>query len=166
MIILQIIAMLLLVPLTLLTLLIFNVYVTHWLYQLFAVFFMMIYSLLWGLVFLHFNVAVGIFMLMLMVYIIRMSCLARRLYSKKMMKYPAVRGRIKSRENKLRMTFLVPLSFLKIIKLLPDALNRELSRKTGLDIELSQLVDKILEHSKGTLIDIKSGNEEVYIEIK
>lgn len=167
MIIFQIIAGLLLIPLTALLFILFNLYLINRIYLLFISFFFFIYAALCGLVFLNFSIAAWVFMILVILYVIRMSYLATKLRAKNKGKnYPLVRGKISSREDKFHVIFLFPLSFLKIFKLMPNFISREIIRKTRLDIELSELVDLILDCCIGTQVDIASNDGNLFFEIK
>jgi hypothetical protein len=167
MIVLQILAGLLLVPLTALMLIIFNVYATNWVCFLIISFFNVIYACLCGLLFLHSCVIAWVFILLSLLYIMKMSRIPCKFFSNRnSKKYPSVRAKIKSKYCKLHITFLFPLAFLKIIKLLPNKVSRELSRKTGMDINIHDLVDVVLDASIGTRIDIQADDVEIYFEIQ
>ncbi len=163
MIILQIIAGIFLVPFTALIIILFNLYLIHWTYLLFILFLALLYSALWGLVFFTSGAAVWAFMILAILYIIRMRRLAARMHAKNNDKnYPLICGKISSKKDKVKVTFLFPLSFLKVLKLLPSII----SKKTVLSIEMHKLVDLIAIYSKGTLIDVTSDEVDVYIEVK
>lgn len=167
MIILQKLAAIVLIPLTGLLLILFNVYSRHWLYFLLIGFFVLIYSFFWGLVFVNSSIAAWVFMLFCILYVIRIGYLACKLSNKSSNKnYPLVKGKISSSKHKFYMIFFLHLGFLNIFTLFPNYISRKLSEKTKLNIEIPKLINLILVHSRGTRIEVNSDEADIYFEIQ
>lgn len=171
MILLQILAGIVLLPLTILMLLIFNLCLIQRIYLFFVASYVLVYASLFGFVFYDVGVAGWVFGLMSAFYVIRMCLLTRRLSNEKdrrnPRKYPVIQGNIniKSKKQKCRASFLFPLSFLGILKWLPKAASQELKKKTRLDMDISQLVDCIMIYSLGTHVEVISEDADIYLEI-
>lgn len=166
MIILQILAGILLVPFTAVLLILFNVYLKHWIYILCITCVALFYSLLCSLLFLHTSTIAWVFMLLTILYVIRMSYLDYHIQTQTNdNKHPLLRGKIKIK-NGLSMTLYFPLSFLSIFKLLPKSVSQKLTRQTKLNIEIPALINLIQEHSKGTRLEVITNETMVYFEIQ
>ncbi|EKD71301.1 MAG: hypothetical protein ACD_46C00220G0005 [uncultured bacterium] len=159
MIIFQLFVVILLLPLTLLMLVFFNLYLLHWGSLLLISMFFLIYSVFWGLLFFNTSVIVFVFVSLAILYFIRM----RYLTAEK--NYPHVRGDIKIKKYKFHIAFLFPLSFLKIFNLVPG-LSKKIAKKTGYDIDMPNLMDFIMSHCAGTRIDITNNETEIQFEIQ
>lgn len=167
MILFQILALILLVPLTVAMLIIFNVYLLQWFYLLLIVCFALLYSFLCGLVFFHFNTAVCVFMILVVLYIARMSYLSYTIKDDNQdNRYPSLRGKIKAKICPFLLVFVFPLSFLRVFKLLPDAVNRKFRKKIGMDITMSAFVDLIVNSGRGMCVEIARDGTEIFLEIK
>lgn len=162
----QIIASILLVPLTLLMLLLFNVYLMHRVCLLFILLFGLIYSYLWCLVFLNPKATLWVLMVLTIFYIIRMIFLTYKVRSKNNSNTPFVRANIKSKKDKFHIIFLFPLSFLNIFKLLPRFIRREITIKTRQNIEINEFMELILACSIGTRIEVVDDENDIYFEIQ
>ena len=167
MIIFQILAGILLLPLTILMLILFHVYLVNWIYLIFIALFVLIYAALCSLLFHSFSAGLAVFIILTCFYLLRMAYLAYWFHAKVHSKnYPALRGRIKSKNYFLRAIFFFPLSFLVIFKLLPNAINQELTKQIGHEIDLAQLIDLILENCMGTRIEVNCEQLEIYFDIQ
>jgi len=167
MIIFQILAGILLIPLAIVALIIFNLYLINWIYLLFILIFAAIFSGLCGLVFYSFNVAVWVFTVFTILYTIQMIYLVVKLPAKDNEgSYPLIRGRIWSREDKLFIAFLFPLSFLKIIKLMPTSISKKIAKQTRLGIAVPELIELIFKSCRGTYVNIKTEDADIFFEIK
>lgn len=114
---------------------------------------------------LHIGILGWMFMILVILYTIRMKYLGYSLCNKaKSKSYPVVRGKITSKKENFRLIFFFPLAFLNIFKLLSSWANKELAVKTGL--EMGELVDLILSNSIGTLIEITDDEADIYFEIQ
>lgn len=161
MIFLQLLAGIGLIPLTVLLMLMFNVYLFNWAYLSFVVVSFLIYAILWGFAFVGFGMAIILFLALLIFYSFRMRRLSRIRCA-----FMALRGSIKSKYLRHRTTFIIPLSILNILKWLPKSASQELSRKTGLDYDIPHLVDRIVISSIGTYVEIIDKDVTIFFEIK
>lgn len=165
MIILQILALLILIPFTALLIIPFNIYLMQWMYLILVTIIGMLYAALCGLVFHNFHGAIFIFIMLTIVYVIRMGSLAAKIKMQPHINYPIVRGKIKNKKSIFNATFLCPLSILKILKLMPNCINKAIARNTGLDIQLSDVVDQVLDRCRGTRIEIANDEIDILFEI-
>ena len=149
-----------------LLLILFNLYLKNWIYLSLITVFILIYTALFSFAFLSTKGAIIFLLILISLYIIRMKSLAARYVKDNDSNYPVIKGKFRGKHFKFRTTFFFPLAFLKILKLIPKSINREISKEIGLGIELSKLIDLILEHSKGTKIDITNEELELYFEIQ
>lgn len=167
MILFQIIAGILLIFLSALILILFNIYLIHWIYLLIVAAVAFIYSILWSVVFQDVSTTAWVFITLAILYMIRMHHLVSRLHGKVNGKnYPLVRGKIRSKKFKFYIVFLFPLSFLNILKLLPRFIIKELSRNTGLNIDIPKIISLILDYSIGTRIELRNNEADIYFEIQ
>lgn len=162
MIIFQILGFILLIPLTALMLLIFNVYTTQKIYLGAITIFGILYSALCGFVLQNFNVIFWVCSILTLLYIIRMRKITTQVHAKKT-GYSFVRGAI--RIPYFDMDFIFPLSFLKVLKWVPNVISKKISKKIGSEIIFFNLVDLFLSSCIGTQIDVKSDVAEIYFEI-
>jgi len=149
-----------------LLLILFNLYLNNWIYLSFITAFILIYTALFSFAFLSTKGTILFFTILVALYVIRMKLLATRYTKDNYSNYPVIKGKFRGKKFKFHTTFIFPLSFLKIIKLMPKKFNREISKEIGLDIEFSKLIGLILEHSKGTKVDITNEKADLYFEIK
>jgi len=167
MIVLQLLAIILLIPLTILMLVIFNVCCTYLGYLLFVSLYMILYALTCALVFMNVNAAIWCGMSLFILYFFRMTVLVYQLnINKKENHYPVLRARFKTNIFNLYAILLFPFSFLSIVKILPDSITKKLSIKTGLNMHLSEWVSLVLDSSRGTLIEISHEDTYTYISIE
>lgn len=164
MILLDIAAAVLLIPLTLFMMILFNVYVQHWLYWAGITLFGWFYAVYFAWI-VNAN-STGVFILLIILYVIRMKYLAYQLHTRSD-HYPVLQGQFKNRNIRLHMGFYFPLAFLNLLKLLPTRIiNRELTRQLGSEIEITHLIDLVLDHSKGARIEINHEQIDFCIEIQ
>jgi hypothetical protein len=64
------------------------------------------------------------------------------------------------------MKLLIPLSCLSRLKLLPAAVSRKLLKQRGIKLELPQLIDFVINHSRNAKIEIMTDEAQIYLEIK
>lgn len=167
MIILQLLALVTLIPLTVLMLVVFNIYLNHWVYLLFISLFGLGYATLCGFVFLSSNLGCGIFMVLAIFYLHRMRHLGKRLKARtKKEAYLAIRGSLNSKKHRLNLHFHFPLSCLNIFKWLPKRLNTAISEDLGLGIEITNLVDQLIGQSRGTLIEVNNEETSLVLEVQ
>lgn len=157
MIILQILAFLTLIPLTALMLLVFNLYLNHWLYLFFVASFGLGYSALWGLVFQSLSVVIVVYIALSLFYFLRMRSLRKP-------KYLRVKGDFRSKNHCLQ--FYIPLSCLNIFKWFPKKLNREISKDLHLEVDISCWVDQLIGHARGTVIVVQNEAIRLSLEIQ
>lgn len=167
MIVLQILAGIALVPLTLAMLLAFNFYIRHWIWQLGVIGFLLLYACIIALVFLYTPVAFWAMAIITAIYCLRMRQIALRLKKKKGGKaHPIVKGDIIFHHVKIRTDFAFPLSFLNIARLTPGVINKKLSKRSGLEITLGKLIPLILRKGKGTEVSVSTRQADIYFEIQ
>jgi len=167
MLFLQFIAAIVLIPLGLLMVVIFNVYLTNWIYLACITVFAAIFSLVFGLAFASMATAICIFFLMIIFYVLRMRYLAQQFYSKYNNKsYRALKGKIKSKNFNWRAELYFPLQFLHLLRLLPQSMSQRLMEKTNINIEIPELVDRVLFYSLGTQIEIVNDKIDLYLEVQ
>lgn len=160
MIILQILAGLLLLPLTLLMFIAFNIYCTNGGYVLLLGVFLGIYALLWSTLFAHTTSTFSIFIFLFCLYVIRMMYLA---YIMPLHNYPFITGTIKSKYASYRTVFLIPLSFLNMLKWLPAYIQDAFYAHTK--FRIPDLINLIFAHSKKTKFQLTHKEIDVSIEI-
>lgn len=145
----------------------FNLYVLNWLYLLAAGAFILIYSGLIGFVFFNFTVSIFSFLFISTLYVIRMIHLNKKInLKKKGVSYPIVQGMFKSKEDKIHLGFIFPLSFLNILKKLPKCLNEEINKQMKLDVPFPTLIAQLQESSIGTKIEVTSTDASLYFVIE
>jgi|GEM_PF-4358959 hypothetical protein len=160
MILLQMLAVIMLVPFTLVMVILFNIYLLHWLYLSFITLAGFLYASLFAFT-LNTNISIT-FLILVMLYAIRMNYLVYRLCAKSADNpYPVLYGNIASQRYKLHFAFYFPLTFFNLIKLLPDSVCREITQKNGLSFELADLLDLVLKQSTGTRIDINNNHTNI-----
>lgn len=153
MIILQILAALCLIPFTCLLPITFYVYCMHWGYVLIAFSFLFSYAALCAIL-LQAPVTLPTFLVLIYLWAVRMIYLARAVPRKN---YRLLEGTIKSSRNAFSSLFIViPLSFIRILKILPI--------KT--DLPINKFVDLILTQSIGTKFEIQADEVDICFEIK
>ncbi|GEM_PF-7086126 len=164
MILLQILAFLLFFPMTLILFFLFYIYALNWKGFAIITAFGVMYSLVFGLIFLNMNVAIFIFLILAISYLFRLKCLSNKI--RRDTTYPNVWLQIKNKKEKIKINFILQLSLLKIIKWLPAVISKQISEKLNLHITLPELVELFLKDSSGTKIEIVTEDVSVYFEIK
>lgn len=154
----QILAGLLLVPLTIVVLLLLNIYVNRLGYILFLQVFAAVYALLWNVI-IPGSVTI-VFAVLVSLYLIRAFLVSRSLKNKIRAKN-VMRCRVRDVKKKFYMFFTFPFSFLRFLKILPGAGNK----KVGHEITLANLVDVILQNSAGTKLEVSDRGVDLYFEI-
>lgn len=165
MIIFQLFALLILMPFTVLLIIPFNIYLIQWLYLTLITIVGILYAGLCGVVFHNLNGAILIFCILSILYMIRMKHLASKFKNQPNINYPVARGKIKVKKNIFSITFLCPLSILKILKLMPNCLNEAIVRNTKLDVQLPDFIDQVLNRCRGTRIEITNEEIDILFEI-
>jgi hypothetical protein len=166
-IILQILAGIVLIPLTLALLLAFNFYIRHWIWQLGVIGFFLLYACIIALVFLNAAVAIGAVAIIIATYCLRMRYMAFRIKKKEVGRpYPIVKGDIIFHHVKFRTELAFPISFLNIARLTPGVVNRKLSKRSGLEINLGKLIPLILRKGKGTEVSVSTQQADIYFEFQ
>lgn len=150
-IIFQILIAILILPLTILLFLIFNIYRANWLGIIFISIFISFYAMLCGIVIHSWNAIAWIFVVLLILYICRSIYLRNHFRTKNIKDYPVIKSKIRI-TNWLQLNFNLALSFLKLVQWLPKFINQELSKVIGVNIGMVQLLESLLEHSRGTQI--------------
>jgi hypothetical protein len=164
---LQILAGIALIPLTLAMLLAFNFYIRHWIWRLGVIGFLLLYACIVALVFLNAIVAFWAMAIIAATYCLRMRHMALRIKKKKVGRaYPIIKGDIIFHHVKFRTDFVFPISFLNIARLAPGVLNRKLSKRSGLEINLGKLIPLILRKGKGTEVSVSTQQADIYFEIQ
>lgn len=164
MIILQLFAALVLFPFSILMLIVFNIYLTNWLYLILVTIFGTIYASLFGLLFQSMTTGICFFIILTVLYIVRMIYFAANYRVRdSSTNLHLVRGSIKC--IGMNLVLLFPLTFLKILKIFPASWSKEIVNKAGLDLEISSIVDLILNCSKGARVEVNSGGVYLYFEI-
>ncbi len=165
MIIVNLMAALLLIPLTVILIITFNVYSKHWMFLSALAIFVFLYTTLFGVLF-GSAAAVLLFMLIAILYVIRIKSLARHLQTRRGVNdYPLLRGAIHCKHMRLHMVLYFPLSFLRLCRFLPSAADKELKKKFGIQVGISELLELIARQSAGAHMEIKHEAFEVNFEI-
>ena len=119
-----------------------------------------------GLMFSSLHVAICVFLALVIFYALRMYYLSLTLKTTNTRKnYPVLRANIRIK-HKFHFILFFPLSFLKVIKLIPDALAKKIMSQARLKMGLSELVDLVIDSCKGTCIDITNDEADLFFEIK
>ncbi|HMA99344.1 MAG TPA: hypothetical protein VKS21_00015 [Spirochaetota bacterium] len=167
MIILQILAAIMLLPLTLVALLLLNLYVRHFLYLLAVTLYGILYASLAGLVFMSINAGCWTMIILTVLYIIRINYIARRIRHKpEPASYPVVRGDIHFRQSGLRVIFYLAIVFIRAARYTPDFISCRMQRRAGLDMEIPQLIELILNAAIGTSVKVDSKEADIFFEIQ
>lgn len=157
----------LLLPFSVLMLIVFNVYLRNWIYLAGVTVLALIYSLLFGMAFNSLLAVISVFVLLAVIYVVRMRYLARQFQSKYHNKsYRALKGRIKSKNFNWRAELYFPLQFLHLLRLLPHSVSQKLMEKTNLDIGIPELVDRVLFYSLSTQIEVVTEDVDMFFEVK
>jgi hypothetical protein len=162
MILLQILAFLLLIPMTLGLLLVFNIFLLNWTGISIILFFGVMYSLLFGLLFLSWNAAIIIFILLAIGYFLRIKSLSKKIHRI----HPVIRFILKDKKEKIKLDLMMQLSFLKILKLMPNSASIQLSEQLNLHIQIPELIELFLKGASGTRVDIVTDDVILFFEIQ
>lgn len=163
MIIFQILAGMALIPLTVIALIMFNLYVHHKGYILAIILFWFMYAGLCSVLFKNYHVALWSMAIFILMHTARIIYLVTRIKIKKVIKHPLIYGyiRIKDGKNNIYAVFHFSLSFLRIIKRIPGIAHQ----RVGQNLEIQKLVDLILDKSAGTRLDIIHKNMHACVEV-
>lgn len=165
--ILQFLSFLILLPLSVLMLVLFNIYTNHAVYFLLVTVFAALYAALWGLVFMSVIPIYVVFSAWLVLYVMRMSKLKKKYkFENRIFSTPILLGEIKLNPIKLKIKFIFPLSFFKFFKLLPKSASIKISHKLGVVIQIPKLIDEILLNSSGTHVGICTEQADVQLTIQ
>ena len=163
MILLQILAALCLLPSTLLLVLVFFVYVSTRTYHLCILLFFSVYAFLVGIIAINSHVSLFVLVGLTAVYLVHCLSLHRR-HNWAKPGAPVLHGTIKN--HRINCIFVIKMSVLKLITLLPKKLFQRGPANSPLQFDFRQLIQMIATQSKGTICNMVSEHNTCIIEIK
>lgn len=165
MIIVQIITLILMLPLTFIGLLLFNIYFNTWFYLFLSLLFSLSSGVLFGIIFGSYFVMINVCTILLVIYGIRGRLLSK-CYVESAFISPHINGKILWTRKRLQIVFLFPLKILRYLKWLPLYIDKKNMLKNNMNISAVSLIQLIMLGSKGTEVHIINDGLEIYFNIK
>ena len=159
-------AIILLIVFCIVDLIIFNILLENILFYLSLSIFFFITGKLLGFIFGSTVLGMVCFLALIAGYFYKSKKLKAIINANKTLEYPIVYGEIATNKSIFNCSFTMTLSWLSLCKYLPRQLDDVITEKLDIDIGFYELVKKILNDGRGTVIDIKDKDNIINITIK